>query len=230
MSQDFLVRDDAGFSAQLDQFAAKLPTYATTLGVPAADVTQVTNDAAYFRWSLAAMNQYRSRAEDWTTYKNLLRKSPVTTALGVAPSAPTLPAAPTLVLPNIESRFRLLVGRIKKSNNYTEAIGIDLDIVASSSNQNKAIMKPPISLSLTAGQPLIVWKKDGMDGIELYKDSGDGNYRFLVFDARPNHLDTSQLPAIGQSAIWKYKAIYRFRDERIGEWSDEVQITVAGNI
>ena len=149
MSQDFLVRDDAGFSAQLDQFAAKLPTYATTLGVPAADVTQVTNDAAYFRWSLAAMNQYRSRAEDWTTYKNLLRKSPVTTALGVAPSAPTLPAAPTLVLPNIESRFRLLVGRIKKSNNYTEAIGIDLDIVASSSNQNKAIMKPPISLSYT---------------------------------------------------------------------------------
>jgi hypothetical protein len=36
------------------------------------------------------------------------------------------------------------------------------------------------------------------------------------------------MPAAGQSALWKYKAIYRQTDERAGQWSDVVSIAVAG--
>jgi hypothetical protein len=35
-------------------------------------------------------------------------------------------------------------------------------------------------------------------------------------------------PTAGQSALWKYKGIYRLNDERVGQWSDVVSIPVAG--
>ena len=44
----------------------------------------------------------------------------------------------------------------------------------------------------------------------------------------PDHTDTQPLPAAGQSALWKYKAIYRQGDDRVGQWSDVVSIPVAG--
>ena len=34
--------------------------------------------------------------------------------------------------------------------------------------------------------------------------------------------------AVGQSALWKYKANYRQGDDRVGQWSDVVSIAVAG--
>ena len=34
--------------------------------------------------------------------------------------------------------------------------------------------------------------------------------------------------AAGQSALWKYKGIYRQGDDRVGQWSDVVSIPVAG--
>jgi hypothetical protein len=36
------------------------------------------------------------------------------------------------------------------------------------------------------------------------------------------------LPAPGNSVMWKYKAIYRFHDEQVGEWSDVLSVVVGG--
>lgn len=51
---------------------------------------------------------------------------------------------------------------------------------------------------------------------------------FLAVDTIPDYSDTSSMPAAGQSALWKYKAIYRQDDERVGQWSDVASIPVAG--
>lgn len=42
------------------------------------------------------------------------------------------------------------------------------------------------------------------------------------------YLDTAPLPAPGASAVWKYKAIYRLRDEQVGHWSDVASVSVMG--
>ncbi len=34
--------------------------------------------------------------------------------------------------------------------------------------------------------------------------------------------------APGQTALWKYKAIYRLADEQVGQWSDVVSQAVQG--
>ena len=45
-----------------------------------------------------------------------------------------------------------------------------------------------------------------------------------------NSVASTRLPSAtaGQSALWKYKAIYRQGDDRVGQWSDVVSILVAG--
>jgi len=62
--------------------------------------------------------------------------------------------------------------------------------------------------------------------IFLHRDRGTG-FVFLGIDTVPDYTDTQTLPA-GQSALWKYKAIYRLNDERVGQWSDVVSVAVAG--
>ena len=66
-----------------------------------------------------------------------------------------------------------------------------------------------------------------MDGIEIQVDRGTG-FVFLAVDTVPDYTDTEPMPAAGQSALWKYKAIYRQGDDRVGQWSDVVSIPVAG--
>ena len=54
--------------------------------------------------------------------------------------------------------------------------------------------------------------------------------KFLAIDTQPNYLDNSPLPPVGTSAIWKYKAVYILHDEEVGEYSDEVSITVTSPV
>lgn len=55
-----------------------------------------------------------------------------------------------------------------------------------------------------------------------------GSGIFLAIDTVPNYTDMEPLLAPGQSSVWQYRAIYRLRDERVGQWSDVVWVTVAG--
>ena len=50
----------------------------------------------------------------------------------------------------------------------------------------------------------------------------------LTVDTVPDYTDTAAMPPAGQSALWKYKAIYRQGDDRVGQWSVVVSIPVAG--
>ena len=63
----------------------------------------------------------------------------------------------------------------------------------------------------------------------LWVDRGDGKgFVFLAVDTVPDYTDTAAMPPAGQSALWKYKAIYLQGDDRVGQWSDVVSIPVAG--
>jgi hypothetical protein len=46
---------------------------------------------------------------------------------------------------------------------------------------------------------------------------------FPAVDTVPDYTDTA-----AQSALWKYKAIYRQGDDRAGQWSNVVSVAVAG--
>jgi hypothetical protein len=216
--------DDNGRVPWLSNFGSKLPTYAGTVGVTAGEVTQSQQDNTFWAYVVDARNKFAQYAQDWTAYKNAARGGG---PLGAMPTAPALGPVPTMVPPDIFGRIAALVARIKKHPGYTEAIGNDLDIIGAEQAFDPGTMKPVLKLTLDAGHPNVGWKKQGMDAIEIEVDRGNG-FVFLAIDTVPDYLDTAPLPAAGASAAWKYRAIYRLNDDRVGQWSDMASISVMG--
>jgi hypothetical protein len=65
-------------------------------------------------------------------------------------------------------------------------------------------VKPVFTATLDAGQVTIGWTKQGMDGVEIWVDRGDGKgFVFLAVDTVPDYTDTAAMPPAGQSALWK---------------------------
>jgi len=222
----YLPSDDNGKGSWLNNYAAKLPSYSATLGLPQADVDSTTADAAFFTYALNCMGQVASYSQQWTAYKNAARNGNAPT-LGPEPIAPVFAPAPAPVAPGIFGRATLLAARIKVAPGYTPSIGEALRIIGAEQTVDYTTMKPVFTAKLDAGQVIIGWTKQGMDGLEIWVDRGTG-FVFLAVDTVPDYTDTAALPAAGQSALWKYKAIYRHGDDRAGQWSDVVSIPVAG--
>ena len=168
-------------------------------------------------------------AQQRTEWKIIIRDGGTAPASG-APVAPTYPSAATPVAPGIEKRFRDLCRIIKAHPSYNTAIGDALGIVGEESGAlDFSTFKPELKLELSGGQVLIRWGWQGksayLDLLEIQVDRGSG-YTLLAFDSTPNYLDTTPAPATPQK--WTYKAIFRVGDQRIGQWSDEVSLTIGG--
>lgn len=222
----FMPRDDDGKRDWLANFSSKLGHYAGSIGVTGIEVTATQADSAYWTWVLTVRNLYTSYAQLWTAFKNTAREG---VTLGANPVAPAVPAAPTAVPAGIFTRASLLAARIKKHPGCTPAIAQDLNIVGAAQAFDATTMKPVLTLILDAGQPNVGWKKQGMEGIQIWVDRGDGKgFVFLAVDTVPDYRDTAALPAPGASAVWKYKAIYLLNDEQVGQWSDVASISVMG--
>ncbi len=224
MKAPFLPKDEPGKRKWLTNFAAKLPTYAASVGVTGVEVTQAAADAAFFGYVCDAHEQHTKTTRDWTAYKHAAAQGD---ALGNLPNTPALPAPPASVPPNIFGRNCTLAVRIKKHPAYTEAIGQDLGIIGAEQTIDYSSLKPALKIILQAGHPVISWRKQGMDSLELWVDRGDAKGSvFLAIDTVPGYTDTAPLPTPG--AVWKYKGIYREADVQVGQWSDVASITVAG--
>ena len=222
----YLPSDDAGKGVWLNNLAAKLPSYSAALGLSAADVASVTADAAFFTYLLNSIAQVTAYAQQWTAYKNAARNGNAA-SLGAAPVPPAFGVIPPVVAPNILGRATALAARIKTAPGYTEAIGQALQIIGAEQTVDMNAMKPILTAELDASQVNLGWTKQGMDALEILVDRGPG-FVFLAVDTVPDYIDTQPMPAAGQSALWKYKAIYHHGDSRVGQWSDVVSIPVAG--
>ncbi|MCX6896405.1 MAG: hypothetical protein NTZ16_13090, partial [Verrucomicrobia bacterium] len=162
-------------------------------------------------------------AQQWTAYK-IAAKDGIGASLGASPAAPALGFAPTAVAPGIFTRVKTLVARIKLAPGYTDSIGQALRIIGAEQTVDFSTLKPILTVKIDAGVVIVGWLKQGMDGVEIWVDRGAG-FAFLALDTVPDYTDTQPLPASG---LWKYKAIYRLNDERVGQWSDVISLPVAG--
>jgi len=226
MAKDaFLPRTEPGKRKWINNWDPKLATYAPDVGVTPAEVTQAAADALFFNYVCDAHDQHNKTTRDWTAFKNAAASG---NTMGSLPTTPALPTAPPTVPPNIFGRNVALALRIKQHPNYTEAMGQDLGIIGAEQTTDYTSLKPSLKIILQAGHPIIGWRKQGMDSLELWVDRGDGKgFVFLAIDTVPGYTDTAALPA-GASAVWKYKGIYRESDVQVGQWSDVVSTPVMG--
>jgi hypothetical protein len=232
MANSYLPGTDTGRMQWLNNFAAKLPNYKDVLALTDATLNQYQDDAENFAYIIGGIESFRKYTKQATAFKNLMRSgSPKNDPLGAPPPAPETPVLPKPAVPDIFGRVTKTVQVIKNTEGYNEAIGKDLGIIGEETAKMQADMKPVLGYEMQAGQPNIKWKKQGMQGIHIYADRGDGKgYSFLATDTQPDYLDTYPLPATGQAVLWKYKAIYIDHDDETGQISDEMVVSVSGKL
>ena len=227
-TSSYLPNDDSGKADLLEHLAATLPKYAELLGIKPEYIATLQADAIAFRRALHEQGDWQSFSQHWTAYKNQLRDGGNGSAEW--PIAPTQDhPMPPAVMPGIIPRTTALVAHIKTLEKFTTAIGQDLWIIATPHVVDPTTWKPILNVQIKAGHPVILWTKGNASAIEIWVDRGDGNgFVFLTINTEPNTTDTTPLPPPGTSAMWKYKAIYRLHDEQVGQWGDDISISVGG--
>jgi hypothetical protein len=220
---------DLAFNVQLKNMASKIGKYADTLGLTSDDVAGLQADAAAIDYITINQLAVQSFAENHSSFKKSLRRGSVL-AQGVLPTPPVFGTAPPMPKHNVEGRLRLLMQRISHHPRYNSAIGEDLGIEAPVKTFAPKAGKPVFTIVLVeGGRPKLRWVKKKFQGVEIWKDVGQG-FAKLDRDMMPDYIDKSALPALGISATWRYKMIYLLNDEVMGSWSDEVSITVHGEV
>jgi hypothetical protein len=231
--KDYIPNDDAGKAALFTHVATTLPQHFVTLGITAVvpGVVAQAQDAAAFAYLCTNQQTLQGAAQQATAAKNRLRDGDALEPnVPVSLAFPSVPATvPASVLPGVTARFRTFANWLKNLPPYTNAIGEILQIVGDdSAATDPGTVKPLLPLKISGGQVLIGWTWQGLSGqldsIEIQVDRGTGTFVFLTIDTRPGYVDTEPFPAT--PAKWKYRAIYRENDTRIGLWSDVAEISV----
>lgn len=217
------------FANQLSQFATEIPGYKTTLGFTDAEVRAVEEDAAYMLWVVRRDSVLEDYAHSSKAFMHDARHGMGIIALQEPPPL-VLSAAPSAVLPGIQGRFAQLARKAKASAAYTETIGKALGIVgAASSTKPGDGVAPDLKVALAAGHAQLSFHLNGFAAVNVYKDSGTGYGSKPYVTQHHSPWKEKEHPASGQTALYKYKAIYMEHDEETGSMSAEVSIAVVGN-
>jgi hypothetical protein len=216
----------------LENFVAKIGSYAATLGLdPATTVADIIKDA---RWIMYVIGPWLTakRADNLAATQAAKQAQTGTGGLLTLPVF-TAPALPAGVVPRDEgalTRIFDLVAEIKEIDACTDAMCADLRLIGPEQGApDFATLAPDLTATLSGNAVRLGWGWQAfgkyLDQCELQVDRGQG-WQNLTFDTTPNYTDTHPLPAT--LTQWKYRAIYRVDDAQIGQWSPVVSINVGG--
>ncbi len=221
-------RTDTGKLALLQHIDTTLSAYAAGLGFGADDLSELDRATAWLKYAVDLQSAFKAGGEATVAFKNAVRDgAPMGKA--TVPSFPILTPPPGEPFLDVVGYLSRLITRIRIHKNYTEAIGKALNIIpARSVAVDPATMQPVLNVDFQGGQPRVLWSMQGMDSLELEADHGEGRFALLTIDMTPNHIDTTPLPPSGSVVLWKYRAICRVRDQRVGNWSQVLEVSVKG--
>lgn len=225
---DYIPDADDALLLQMQAFGAALPSYATTFGITAGQVAAHIADTDYFEYVIQCRNVMRNTTQQWTAWKNTLRNGGTGSVLS-APADLALPTAVPAVEPGIEERFRALCSQIKRHAAYDNSVGEGLGIVGPEETpKDPSTLQPELKLKSSGGAVNVLWSWNGdrgqVDQVEIEVDRDGTGWKMLAIDTTPNYVDTQPFPTT--PAKWKYRAIWRKSDQRIGQWSAEVSVQV----
>ena len=226
----YVKKGDGPFADQLELFANGLPAIQKLFGLTDDEIKSAVADAALNRWAFEVQTQIQKYSPSITGFKNLLRHGKGSELLTTIPIPPVFAAAPDLVAADDQLRFTKLADKIKANINYTTDIGIGLGIEGVKTPFVPGDGTPNLSgKNANGGHPLLHYTKSEYEGVQLWKDSGDGKgFVMLNVSNHPDYLDLIAFPAAGVSALWKYKAVYLYKGAVVGNWSPVISVTVVG--
>ena len=223
-----LPEDDANILALLQHLAITLPRYAEILGLSHDELTQAIDAAAWFKFALDFDDAAKAYALAVAAFKKAVRDGQKFGALNFPALNPSTPP-PGEPFADAAGFLEKRVVSIRLHPRFSEAIGAALKIPPVQLNSlDFDTVRPSLSLELLGGHPNIHWKMNGMDGLEIEVDRGDGIFSLLTIEPAPDFLDLAPLPSPGNCARWRYRAIYQHKDQRVGHWSQVLVVEVKG--
>jgi len=198
---------------------------------------QVSAAIADARWMAYVVGTWLSNARAWSlactdaVTEAGSGKGTATMSLPVF-TAPALPDGAVAVNPGALNRLFALIQTIKDSGRCSDSIASDLGLTGvTKAAPDFATLAPQFKLKLTATGVFLDWGWGGhaahLDMIEFQVDRGDDKgFVFLANDTTPGYTDTHPMPSTPTK--WKYRAIFRVGDQRAGQWSNDMSITVGG--
>ena len=240
----YLPSEDAKLSVWFQNLSSKIGAYASKYGLTPAEVTFIQNAAAYFLFWFTALSQLKAAVQKVSAFKReILHGVKPGGSPSVVPADILFGTVPTAVNPGILGFTRSIIGRIKKHQAYTVADGEDLKIEGDESTEDIHALKPIFKIEKEGGHPNLIWSKGISQGVKIkvartapgpmppppMGSPGPVNFQFLAIDTQPDYLDSTPLPAYGQTEVWSYCMIYILNDEEIGDWSEIQSVLVTGN-
>ena len=231
-NKDWLEPEDLKFALQISKFSEKIGPYAILFGLSPGNLGAIANDAAFAQFVIVGCQDAIKYKKAWIELKDQVRYGTGGLVTSDFPAPVNVATPPTSVNPGVQERFRAVVKSVKASPNYTIGIGEVLGIEAENSSvTDPNLAQPTFTIFMDSGHPVLKWVKGSFDGVEIWADYGDGkNWIKLERDFKSPYADTHPLPALGVTAIWKYKMIYVKDDSTIGLWSLDVAVSVYGSV
>ena len=201
--QDCIPKKDADFLTQLKFLRDKAPGQQAALKISPEDLATLTADATLFEGKVNVFNDADAVYSQTSTDKQVTRAA-------------------------VEGRVRAIIRRFKSATGYTDAIGQALKIIGADDSTDLTSAKPDLTATPLAHGTELSFTKGKSDGVNIYsKRDGEAEFVFLAHDTVAPYVDNRPLLAAGKPEVRRYKAIYVSNDAEIGQFSDEVVVTVA---
>jgi hypothetical protein len=222
-------RTDAGRRELLQHLSFQLPNYADILEISAADIDQVQRGSDWFDYSLKVEDAAQRFTDGNYAFKRVLRDGPKSAVINFPAPLVIIPPPTSEPYPDIIGFLGALIVRIKKHKNYTEAIGKALHIIPPQTPAtDPALLQPELTFDYSAGHPVLYWYHNGTDALVIEADYGTGTFGLVAIQLSTRFEDNTPLQLPGNVALWKYRAIYRIRDNQVGQWSKVLEVSVKG--
>jgi hypothetical protein len=201
---DYLPKKNGELATWLNNFATKLPTYATVLGISDAD------KSALITMSNAGHDAVELKDAKWNEYLS-----------GISDAQQTID--------NAVSAVRRAVRGMKASKNYTDAIGEDLGIVAGNTPVDPASIKPNVIADTAPGEVAVKFSKAGADSVNLYsRRAGQAAWQLVSRATVSPFADDTPLAQANVPEQREYCARGLIADDEVGQMSDAVSVVFAG--
>jgi hypothetical protein len=208
-----------------ENFAAQAIVSGTSLGLTAAQVTQINADKNNVLTMLSALEQANSYRAAITEFKDLLFNSPADTPTETPPSPPDGLVFPGVDQPvmGIEARTREYAAIIKASPAYSPDDGVQYGIVGTAP-------APPSTptleaFALTASQVRLRIGKKGYAVLAVDSRRGGGDWEQIGVSMLDEFIDTRAPLAPGEPELREFRVQGMVENARVGDYSEVATVS-----
>ena len=226
----FFPRTEDAQIVWLSHYNLKLPNSGPVCGISAEEIASTQQDVAYWIWLLQYWHPALQRdAKDATAHKQLMVAGVGYGGANIAHPLPSeFPNSPTIPEPGMQKRLSSQIIRIKASANYTDVIGHELGIIATTNTVEHLIPDPTVYVELgeSGSRVRIDFKKYRHDGIWIEGRINSGNWEFLAVDTVKPYYDERPLANGNTHETREYRLRWWDKSVAHGEWSAVQQVVI----